>query len=568
VPRTLLISKLRMAAEWLDQPRERSGIEPNRHVPGQLPSSRPWKWSIPIVGILALFRIATETITKRLDRPRERSGVEPYHPVRGQLPSSRPWKWTLATVGILAFLGLAGWQSVKHLGGLQQGAKYRLAKVERSAITASISATGTLNPVIMVQVGTQVSGTVEKLFADFNSTVVPGQQLAQLDQASFRAKVLQAEANLDTARADVKNAMANVHNVRTGIETARADMASRSAQRERARVAIVDAKRILERQQALFARGLLPRNDVETAQTAYDTAAAQYNATQADLESAEAKLRAARAQLVAAEAQVEKANAQVHQAQAALEQARVDLERTIIRSPVTGTVISRSVDVGQTVAASLQSPTLFIIAQDLTKMQVDTNVSEADIGAVTVGQVATFTVDAYPGQVLRGTVREIRSAPIVVQNVVNYNAVIAVDNPEMKLKPGMTATVSILVAQRENVLKIPKAALRFQPPLTPQEREQFIQAFQKQPMASASKGLGAAPRKAWQTTPKVWTLTSKGALWPIAVRLGISDDQFSELHEGSLQEGQELIIGLNDHDGQRASGGPPSSTSRPPPVRF
>jgi HlyD family secretion protein len=451
---------------------------------------------------------------------------------------------------------------------MQNGAKYRMAKVERSEITAYIFATGTLNPVIMVQVGTQVSGTIEKLFADFNSTVVPGQQLAQLDQASFRAKVLQAEANLDNARADVKNAMANVHNVRASIETARADMASRSAQRERARVAIVDTKRILERQQALFARALLPRNDVETAQTAYDTAVAQYNAAQADFESAETKLRAAHAQLAAAEAQAEKANAQVHQTQAALEQARVDLERTIIRSPVTGTVISRSVDVGQTVAASLQAPTLFTIAQDLTKMQVDTNVSEADIGSVAVGQEAAFTVDAYPGQVMRGTVREIRSAPIVVQNVVNYNAVIAVDNPEQKLKPGMTATVSILIAQRQNVLKIPKAALRFQPQLTPKEREQFITAFQKQQMASASKGLGAASRKSWQTTPKVWTLTSEGALWPIAVRLGINDDQFSELHDGSLQEGQELIIGLNDNDGHGASGAPSSSTSRPPPVRF
>src|SRR4029453_11354551 len=396
--------------------------------------------------LISKLRMAAE----RLEQPRERSGIEPTRPVRGQL-SSRPGKWFIPIVGILACLGLVGWQSVEHLWGMQHGAKYRLAKVERSEITAYISATGTLNPVIMVQVGTQVSGMIEKLFADFNSTVVPGQQLAQLDQASFRAKVLQAEANLDTVRADVKNAMANVHNVRTGIETARADMASRSAQRERARVAIVDAKRILERQQALFARGLLPRNDVETAQTAYDTAVAQYNAAQADVEAAETKLRAAQAQLMAAEAQVEKANAQGHQSQAALEQARVDLERTIIRSPVTGTVISRSVDVGQTVAAIFSAPTLFTIALDLTKMQVDTNVSEADIGSVAVGQEATFTVDAYPGQVIRGTVREIRSAPIVVQNVVNYNAVVAVDNPEQKLKPGMTATVSILVAQRQNV---------------------------------------------------------------------------------------------------------------------
>jgi len=478
------------------------------------------------------------------------------------------WKWSALIIGVLALVGLVGWQSVERWWGTQNGARYRLARVERGEITAYVSATGTLNPVIMVQVGTQVSGTIEKLFADFNSTVVPGQQLAQLDQASFRAKVVQVEANLDNARAEVKNAVANVHNVRASIETARADMASRRAQRERARVAIVDTKRILERQRALFERALLPRSDTETAQTAYDVAVAQYNAAQADLESAEAKLRAARAQLVAAEAQVEKANAQVHQAQATLEQARVDLERTLIRSPVTGTVISRSVDVGQTVAASLQAPTLFTIAQDLARMQVDTNVSEADIGYVAVGQVATFTVDAYPGQVMRGTVRDIRSAPVMVQNVVNYNAVIAVDNPELRLKPGMTATVSILVAQRQNVLKIPRAALRFQPQLTPKEREQFIIAFQKQPVPSASDGAGAAPRRAWQNTPKVWTLTLAGAPWPIAVRLGITDDQFSELKDGDLEEGQELIIGLNEKDGRGPGGAPPSSTSRPPPVRF
>ena len=477
------------------------------------------------------------------------------------------WKRSAVVLGTLGLFGLAGWQSAEHVWGTYPSVKYRMSKVERGDITAYVSATGTLNPVIMVQVGTQVSGTIEKLFADFNSTVVPGQQLAQLDQASFRAKVVQAEANLDTARAEVKNALANVHNVRASIETARADVVSRAAQLEKARVMIADAKRILDRQRALFARSLLPRSEVETAQTAHDTTMAQYNAAQADRESTEAKLRAARAQLVAAEAQVEKAQAQVHQAQAALDQGKVDLDRTLIRSPVTGTVISRSVDVGQTVAASLQAPTLFTIAQDLTKMQVDTNVSEADIGQVVVGQQATFTVDAYPGQVMHGTVREIRSAPIIVQNVVNYNAVIAVQNPELKLRPGMTATVSILVAQREQVLKIPKTALRFQPQLTSQEREQFVTAFQQHQALHAPGSTGAA-RRAWQNTPKVWILTPEGTLSPVTVRLGTNDDQFSELQDGDLQEGQELIIGLHEKDGQGASVTRPGASSRPPAVRF
>jgi HlyD family secretion protein len=471
-------------------------------------------------------------------------------------------------VGALALLGLLGWRSVEYFWGVPNGMKYRMAKVERGDITAYVSTTGTLNPVIMVQVGTQVSGTIDKLFVDFNSMVSPGQQLAQLDQASFRAKVVQAEANLDNARADVKNAQANVHNGHATIENARAEVASRSAQLERTQVMIVDTKRILDRQRALFERALLSRNDVETAQTAYDSAVAQRNAAQAELGSAEAKLRAARAQLVAAEAQVEKARAQVSQAQAALEQARVDLDRTIIRSPVSGAVISRNVDVGQTVAASLQAPTLFTIAQDLREMQIDTNVSEADIGQVAVGQTATFTVDAYSGQVMRGTVREIRSAPIVVQNVVHYNAVIAVDNPELKLKPGMTATVLILVAQQDNVLKVPKAALRFQPQLTAEEREQFVTLFRESQGTHTSGDPGGALRRLWQNTPKVWTLTPEGMLRPIAVRLGIHDDQFSELTAGEVQEGQELIISLSDTDGRGPSRTPPASTSRPPPARF
>jgi HlyD family secretion protein len=480
----------------------------------------------------------------------------------------RKWKWTTMSVGALALLVLAGWEGVGHLWRTPNGTKYRTAKVERGDITAYVSATGTLNPVIMVQVGTQVSGTIEKLFVDFNSTVVPGQPLVQLDQATFHAKVVQAEANLDNTRADVKNALANVHNIRASIDNAQAEAASRRAHLERALVAIGDTKRILERQRSLFERSLVSRHEAETAQTAYDVAVAQRNAAQADLESAAAKLRAAQAQLVAAEAQVEKAQAQVHQAQAALVQAQVDFERTVIRSPVTGTVISRNVDVGQTVAASLQSPTLFTIAQDLRNMQVDTNVSEADIGQIAVGQVATFTVDAYAGQVMRGIVRDIRSAPIMVQNVVNYNAVIAVENPESKLKPGMTATVSILVAQRHNVLKIPKAALRFQPQLTTREREQFVTTFQKMQGASAADGTEVAPRRTWQNTPKVWALTRDSELQPIGVRLGINDDQFSELQEGNLHEGQELVVGLNEPDGSKASGARPGSTSRPPPVRF
>jgi HlyD family secretion protein len=483
---------------------------------------------------------------------------------------SKRWKFLLA-VGLLALLGTAGWGSREYFWGQQNGAKYRLAAVERGDISAYVSATGTFNPVIMVQVGTQVSGTIEKLFADYNSPVQDGKVIAQLDQASFRAKVAQADASLEDARADLKNAQANVLNVMASIENARAEVSNQRANIERVQVEITDTKRTLDRHRTLFERQLISRSELDTAQSAYDTVGAQRNAARAQFEAAEAKLRSAQAQLRSAEAQVDKAKAQVSQAVASLEQAKVDLDRTIIRSPINGTVISRNVDIGQTVAASLQAPTLFTIAQDLTKMQVDTNVSEADIGNVAVGQRATFTVDAFPNQVFQGTVREIRQAPIIVQNVVNYNTVIAVDNPELKLRPGMTATVSILVARRDQTLKIPKAALRFQPKLSEQEREDLEKYLRERKDHRSQDGatpVAESYRRRWQGAPKVWILTPEGFLRPITVILGISDDQFTELIGDGLQEGQELVTGMMDKGGGSSGASRPSTPSAPPQLRF
>jgi HlyD family secretion protein len=481
------------------------------------------------------------------------------------------WKVGLV-VSVLALLGTAGWGSRGYFWGPQNGAKYRLAAVEKGEISAHVSATGTLNPVIMVQVGTQVSGTIEKLFANYNSAVQEGQVIAELDQASFRAKVAQADASLENAHADLKNAQANVANGKASIENARAEVANQRANIERVQVEIADAKRDLERHRALYERQLISRSELDTAQSAHDTAGAQRNAARAQLDAAEAKLRSAQAQLRSADAQVDKARAQVSQAQAALEQARVDLDRTIIRSPITGTVISRNVDIGQTVAASLQAPTLFTIAQDLTQMQVDTHVSEADVGSVAVGQTASFTVDAFPNQMFRGTVREIRQAPIIVQNVVNYNTVIAVNNPDLKLRPGMTATVSILVARRDQALKIPKAALRFQPKLSEAEREQlepYVRERRDGGSRDAAAPVSGAQRKRWQGTPTVWILTPEGFLRPVTVQLGISDDQYTELIGDGLQAGQELVTGVMDKDGRGKGGASQrSTTSGPPPLRF
>lgn len=339
---------------------------------------------------------------------------------------------------------------------------YATVAVERGNLAMTVSATGTVNAVVSVQVGSQISGTIQKLFADFNSTVQEGDVIAQIDPALLETKVLQARANLVGATAAVQVAHATVANNKAALTTARANAESAKANIEKAKIAVDDARRTLERKRGLLQRELIPQSELESAQVAYESAGsllkqadAQYNAVVGQIESAQAQERLAQAQLNAALAQVE-------QSKAALQAADLDLQHTTIRSPVNGVVIARNVDVGQTVAASLQAPILFLIARDLTHMQVDTNVSEADIGRIRIGQTATFSVDAHPGTTFKGQVVQVRNAPISVQNVVTYNAVVQVANTELKLKPGMTANVAFLVAERHDVLAVPTAALRFQ----------------------------------------------------------------------------------------------------------
>ena len=336
------------------------------------------------------------------------------------------------------------------------------AAVERGAITTTVNATGTVNAVTTVQVGTQVSGTIQKLFADFNSKVKEGDVIVQIDPAPLETKVSQGRANVASALAAVQVAQVMVYNTKAAIETARANAESAKANVEKSKVALADARRILERNKELVRKSLIPQNDLDAAQTIYDSAVSQLKASDAQQESAAGQLKSAIVQERLAEAQQVAALAQVEQAKAALQAAQLDLDHTTIRAPVNGIVVSRNVDVGQTVAASLQAPTLFLIAQDLTQMEVDTNVSEADIGRIQVGQTATFTVDAYQNTTFTGKVTQVRNAPITVQNVVTYNAVVQVANPEFKLKPGMTANVSFLIAERRDIVKVPNAALRFQ----------------------------------------------------------------------------------------------------------
>jgi HlyD family secretion protein len=368
---------------------------------------------------------------------------------------------SLGAVVLVVAAGVWGFLYVQSGGNSPQ---FRLARVERGSLTAAVSATGSLAAVITVQVGSQVSGQVKELLVDFNSVVKRNQLIARIDPESFEAKVSQAKAEVESAQATVLNQQAQIERARADVETARAGLAETKAQTARAQVAVVDTKRDLGRKTELSRRELIARSDLDSSQAAFESAMAALDAAKAKEQSLVASVGSAQAQLRVAEAQLVSSRAQVTQKRAALRQAEVDLERTAILAPVDGVVVSRQVDVGQTVAASLQAPVLFTIAQDLTKMQVDTSVDEADIGRVRLDGPATFTVDAFAGETFNGRVVQIRKAALVVQNVVTYTVVVAVDNADGRLLPGMTANVRLIVAEKRDVLKVPNAALRFRLP--------------------------------------------------------------------------------------------------------
>ena len=442
---------------------------------------------------------------------------------------NRRKRYQLLIVIIVVLLLVGGFVFYRWKGQNGVNQKFRTIKVERGEITTTVTATGTINPVITVLVGSQVSGTIKALYADFNSRVKEGQIIAQIDPSIFEAQVEQARANVLNAQANVLNAQANLKSAEANLE--------------KAEVAVSDAKRNLDRNRPLVERKVIAQSVFDTAQTNYDSAVAQQEATKAQLESSKS--------------QVESTKAQVEQTQAALKLAETNLRYTTIRSPVHGVVISRNVDVGQTVAASLQAPTLFTIAKDLTQMQVDTNISEADVGRVAVGQEATFTVDAYPEKTFRGKVSEIRNAPTTIQNVVTYDVVIQVDNKELKLKPGMTANVSVLVAHREGVLRITNAALRFRPEFskgeeTGEKRKGDASKGQK------SSGSVKSSQGEGQLTGKVWILSPEGKPKPISIVLGITNGTFSEVASGDLKEGTEVIVqdASNKKGSQSGPGGP------------
>ena len=437
----------------------------------------------------------------------------------------------LITIVILFVLILAGgFLFSGWIGQKGSNQKFRTVKVERGEISSIVTATGTINPVVTVLVGSQVSGTIKALYADFNSRVKEGEVIAQIDPAIFEAQVEQAKANVATALANLSNAQANLQNIQANLV--------------KAEVAVSDAKRTLDRNIQLMKMNAIAQASLDTTQANYDSAVAQREATKAQLE--------------VAKSQIESAKAQVDHSKAALKLAETNLRYTTIRSPVNGTVISRNVDVGQTVAASLQAPTLFTIAKDLTQMQVDTNFSEADIGRIEKEQEATFNVDAYPERTFRGRVSEIRNAPLTVQNVVTYDVVIQVNNKDLKLKPGMTANVSIVVAHREGILKIPNAALRFRPEFAKTEG-----TGEKRRETSQSTGQRLVKREEEGKPGRVWVLSPGGKPVPMSIALGITNGTFSEVLAGDVEEGKELIVEETSKKKGQNQGTPSPFTGRP-----
>ena len=494
--------------------------------------------------------------------------------------------------GFMAAIGLAGFY---FWGNDSSTPQYMTARVERGNLRNTVTATGALQAVTTVQVGSQASGTISALYADFNSVVKKGQVVAQLDPSTAKAQVDQARANLQQARASLANAQAAVVNARAGVNDAQArSLAAKSTVQNNqagvsgaeANVAVLkaqqdDALSLLKQQESLLKAGVIAQRDYDVAMTTYKTAEARYNqavsqlnqaklteqsASSAGIAQSQAGVEQSKAQVQQAQAQVQQAAAQVQQAQAALNVTEVNLSHTTIASPIDGVVVSRDVNVGQTVAASLSAPTLFTIANDLTQMQVIANIDQADIGLVENAKSVKFSVDAFPGKEYEGKIEQMRLNPQNVQNVVTYNVVIDVDNPEQKLKPGMTANLTITIDERNNVLKVPNSALRFTPQDANRQRtgagngggqggqgqQGQWQGRRQQQGDNAGGGNASDGQNRFAPTSApvlpgqvriVWVLGQDGKPERRRITVGLSDGSATEVVDGDLKEGDMVITG-------------------------
>jgi HlyD family secretion protein len=474
---------------------------------------------------------------------------------------------------LIAILAVAGVGAFFLWGNQARASDYITGKIERSTVEVTVAATGTVQAVTTVQVGSQVSGTVAWLGADFNSQVKRGQLIAKLDPAVFQAQVDNARANVLNAEAAVQASASEINNQKANLKAAMANLEVSRVQRE-------DAIALVKRYQEL--KNVLSGRDIEAAQAQANAAAGRY-------EQAAAQVTQIQAGNEFAKAKLEQSKAALTQAKAQLQQSTLNLDHAIIASPIDGVVVSRNVDVGQTVAASLQAPTLFTIANDLTKMQVLASIDEADIGQIRQGIKASFTVDAFPGEVFTGEISQLRLNAQTLQNVVTYSAVIEFSNPDLKLRPGMTTNITIPIAKRENVLTVPNAALRFRPNLSEEEqkalrekmearrrdREANSQGGEAKPQQPEGQGKPDAqpqqpegqPKPEGQAQPPgggrqqggeggqrrqaqmIWVLVGAKTLEPRFVRTGLTNGRVTEIISGDVHEGDVIVIGENDANG-------------------
>lgn len=513
----------------------------------------------------------------------------------------------LLIAAVVLVLGAGAAWAYFGAGNGDEAPQYRLVRVQRGAIVSSVTASGSLKALVTVQVGSQLSGQIKELHADFNSAVKKGQVIARIDTAQLQARLSQTNADLSAAQANLLMQKAQAERAASDIATARAEVL-------RAQAALVEARRDHTRKIALAKRGIATRSDADKAESTLRQAEAGLAATKAKLSASQATLKVTQAQIASAEANVA-------QRKAAVQLVRVDLDRSEIRAPIDGVVIERSIDVGQTVAASLQAPTLFTIAQDLRKLELHASVDEADVGRIAIGQSTSFTVSAFPNRRFVGLVKQIRLAPKEEQNVVTYTVVISADNPDALLLPGMTAEVKIISAQRQQAIKVPNAALRFRPRgarsanvarggfsgrrvspdvivrrltaalgLTPEQQQQmraiFAEArrdYQKLRGVRMNRQqrrsrFGALRRKvnqrirtvltdkqravyaklrrrrAQRGRGQVWILGDDGKPKMVRLRIGITDGAATEVVRGQLKAGQNVIVGVfrNQSGGSRS----------------
>ena len=433
--------------------------------------------------------------------------------------------WRLAAAIFLLCALLAGYTYI-HASA---GPSFIMATVERGVISTAVKATGTIDPVIMVDVSSQLSGRIASVPVNFNDHVMAGQTIAQLDPEMYAAHVNEAKAILRVAQANAQFQKAALQRAKISLDNARTALSRDEDQLAAAQAKQDEADRDYQRKYTLSSTGSVSNRDLTQSRAQRDAGAADLRALQKQLKMKAQAIAMAEAELSMGEANLQNAEAVVAEKQAGVEQAELDLERTSVRAPIDGVIIKRDVNPGQTVAVSLEAKTLFKIANDLTEMEVHGKIDEADVGQLKVGQRVQFTVDAYPDKTFVGRVLQIHKDPEVVQNVVTYRAIISAPNPELLLLPGMTAVLRITVSDTAEVLKIPNQALRFRSGATSTLEPG------RNPTGSAVGGSG-----------RVWVVGKDGQPTSVVVKLGANDEKSTELLDGSLSEGQELIVGTID----------------------